>query len=102
MLGHMQVISWLSPKSIPSLGLSFGPGPHERHGEYTRHDVVACYGIVMYLLTTCVVVFKVNTNAAKVREDTKQATEKQKQAMLISSISLFFNSRVQNLKFRHD
>ena len=42
--------------------MSFGLVPHERYGEYTQHDLVACYGIVMYLLTTCVVVFKVKAN----------------------------------------
>ena len=46
------------------IGVSFVVGPHERHGAYLRHDIVACYGIVMYLLTTCVVVFKVTANAA--------------------------------------
>ena len=34
------------------IGVSFVVGPHERHGAYLRHDIVACYGIV---LTTCVV-----------------------------------------------
>ena len=50
------------------VGLSFVVGLHD---EYYQHDIintilnfVACYGIVMYLLTTCVVVFKVNANDA--------------------------------------
>ena len=28
------------------IGVPFVVGPHERHGAYLRHDIVACYGIV--------------------------------------------------------
>ena len=45
--------------------MSFVVGPHERHGEYLKHDIAACYDIVMYLLTMCVVVFKVNANGSE-------------------------------------
>ena len=42
MLGHVQLFFSCGVQ----IGVSFVVGPHERHGEYLRHDIVACYGIV--------------------------------------------------------
>ena len=42
MLGHVQPFFSCGVQ----IGVSFVVGPHERHGEYLRHDIVACYGIV--------------------------------------------------------